>query len=46
MKFGPDAPGSRKCLIVDGDTGAVIKETWMEPLEDAVDGWYHRGQRR
>lgn len=46
MKFGPDAPGSRKCLIVDGDTGEVIKETWMEPLEDAVDGWYHRGQRR
>lgn len=46
MKFGPDAPGSRKCLIVDGDTGAVIKETWMEPLEDAVDGWYHRERRR
>lgn len=46
MKFGPDAPGRRKCLIVDGDTGEVIKETWMEPLEDAVDGWYHRERRR
>ncbi len=45
LKFVSDAPGNRKALIVDGETGEVIKETFMQPMEDAVDDWYRERRR-